>query len=96
MLRLWIAVSIVWVAVIGVELSDQFSEIFAIVDPPEGQGAVALPPALHRTNRHCAKSAPSKICSPNAVANDRRRIPMPVLPNALGSIFRVGRSVLLL
>jgi hypothetical protein len=43
MLRLWIAVSMVWMAVIAVGFSDQLSEIFAMVEPPEGQGAVVLP-----------------------------------------------------
>jgi hypothetical protein len=39
MLRLWIAISALWVALIGVAFSDQLSEILTAVDPPKGQVA---------------------------------------------------------
>jgi hypothetical protein len=44
LLRLWTAVSVLWVVLIAVALIDQLSEIFTAVDPPEGQGAVVLSP----------------------------------------------------
>ena len=43
MLRLWIAVSILWFAAICVAFADQLSEIFRAIEPPEGQGAIVLP-----------------------------------------------------
>jgi hypothetical protein len=42
MFRLWVAISALWVAVVCVTFWDQLSEIFTAVEPPKGQGAVAL------------------------------------------------------
>lgn len=36
MLRLWIAVSALWLAVVCAAFSDQLSEIFTAIEPPEG------------------------------------------------------------
>ena len=41
--RLWVAVSAIWVAVVCVAFWDQLSEIFTVVEPPQGQGAIVLP-----------------------------------------------------
>jgi hypothetical protein len=43
----WVVVSIVWVLFIVINDWDQLLEIFTAIEPPPGEGGVALPPGLY-------------------------------------------------
>ncbi len=44
LLRVWIAVSAIWVLFVSVTSWSQLSEIFVAIEPPVGRGAVVLSP----------------------------------------------------
>lgn len=44
LLRLWVAVSVTWVLIVGITYWSHLSELFVAVDPSAGRGAVTLAP----------------------------------------------------